>query len=78
MIEITVNGESVEIDAPMTVEQMLDTVDVPPNYLAVEVNGDVCVDSFLQVRFLRRFSIDALVAQLAPPQTGIVEIAEFE
>lgn len=41
MIQITVNGESVEIDAPMTVEQLLDTVDVPPNYLAVEVNADV-------------------------------------
>jgi sulfur carrier protein len=41
MITITVNGRSVEIEAPMTVEQLLDTVDVPPNYLAVEVNGDV-------------------------------------
>ena len=25
----------------MTVEQMLDTVDVPPNYLAVEINAEV-------------------------------------
>lgn len=25
----------------MSVEQLLDTVEVPPNYLAVEVNGDV-------------------------------------
>jgi sulfur carrier protein len=25
----------------MTVEQLLDTVDVPPNYLAVEVNAEV-------------------------------------
>lgn len=41
MITITVNGKSVEIDAPMTVDQLLDTVDVPPNYLAVEVNADV-------------------------------------
>ena len=41
MITITVNGRPVEIDAPMTVEQLLDTVDVPPNYLAVEVNADV-------------------------------------
>ena len=41
MIEITVNGRHVEIEAPMTVEQLLDTVDVPPNYLAVEVNADV-------------------------------------
>ena len=41
MIEITVNGQSVEIESPMTVEQLLDTVDVPPNYLAVEVNASV-------------------------------------
>ncbi|TWU59182.1 hypothetical protein Poly51_19680 [Rubripirellula tenax] len=25
----------------MSVKQLLDTVEVPPNYLAVEVNGDV-------------------------------------
>lgn len=41
MIEITVNGETVEIESSMTVEQLLDTVDVPPNYLAVEVNAEV-------------------------------------
>ena len=41
MIQITVNGRSVDIEAPMTVEQLLQTVDVPPNYLAVEVNADV-------------------------------------
>lgn len=41
MIPITVNGQAVEIESPMTVEQLLDTVDVPPNYLAVEVNADV-------------------------------------
>ncbi|QEF96844.1 sulfur carrier protein ThiS [Stieleria maiorica] len=41
MIEITVNGRSVEIDSEMSVEQLLDTVDVPPNYLAVELNADV-------------------------------------
>ena len=41
MIRITVNGRSVEIESPMTVEQLLETVDVPPNYLAVEVNADV-------------------------------------
>jgi sulfur carrier protein len=41
MIPITVNGRSVEIESSMTVEQLLDTVDVPPNYLAVEVNADV-------------------------------------
>jgi sulfur carrier protein len=41
MIQITVNGRSVEIESPMTVQQLLETVDVPPNYLAVEVNADV-------------------------------------
>ena len=41
MIEITVNGEAVQIESSMTVEQLLDTVDVPPNYLAVEVNAEV-------------------------------------
>ena len=41
MIQITVNGRNVDIESSMTVEQLLDTVDVPPNYLAVEVNADV-------------------------------------
>lgn len=41
MIQITVNGREVEIESPLTVEQLLDTVEVPPNYLAVEVNGEV-------------------------------------
>ncbi|EMI16947.1 ThiS, thiamine-biosynthesis [Rhodopirellula maiorica SM1] len=41
MIQITVNGESVEIESSMSVQQLLETVDVPPNYLAVEVNADV-------------------------------------
>lgn len=41
MIQITVNGEDVAIECEMSVEQLLDTVDVPPNYLAVELNADV-------------------------------------
>lgn len=41
MIEISVNGQTVEIESEMTVEQMLDSVEVPPNYLAVEVNAEV-------------------------------------
>ncbi|WP_146456613.1 sulfur carrier protein ThiS [Rubripirellula tenax] len=41
MIKITVNGRAVEIESAMSVKQLLDTVEVPPNYLAVEVNGDV-------------------------------------
>jgi len=41
MIRITVNGKEVEIGSTMTVQQLLDTVEVPPNYLAVEVNAEV-------------------------------------
>ena len=41
MIRITVNGRSVELNESMTVEHMLDRVEVPPNYLAVEVNAEV-------------------------------------
>jgi sulfur carrier protein len=41
MISITVNGGNVDIESEMSVEQLLDTVDVPPNYLAVELNADV-------------------------------------
>ena len=36
-----VNGRAVSNAEPMTVEQVLDTVDVPPNYLAVELNAEV-------------------------------------
>lgn len=41
MIQITVNGNAVELEGPMSVERLLDSVEVPPNYLAVEVNADV-------------------------------------
>ncbi len=41
MIRITVNGNETSIEQPMTVEDLLDRVDVPPNYLAVEVNEEV-------------------------------------
>jgi sulfur carrier protein len=41
MIQILVNGNEVSIPQPMSVRQLLDTVEVPPNYLAVEVNGEV-------------------------------------
>lgn len=41
MIRITVNGKVIELEHSMTVEQMLDSVEVPPNYLAVEVNAMV-------------------------------------
>ena len=41
MITITVNGKAVEIEGEMSVERLLDTVEVPPNYLAVELNSNV-------------------------------------
>lgn len=41
MIKVTVNGRLSQIESEMSVEQLLGTVEVPPNYLAVEVNGDV-------------------------------------
>lgn len=41
MIEVTVNGQTVKIESEMTVEHLLDSVEVPPNYLAVEVNQEV-------------------------------------
>lgn len=41
MIQIVVNGNPVEIVGPMSIKQLLDTVEVPPNYLAVELNADV-------------------------------------
>jgi sulfur carrier protein len=41
MIQILVNGNEVSIPHAMSVRQLLDTVEVPPNYLAVEINGDV-------------------------------------
>lgn len=41
LITITVNDQSVEIESPMSVKRLLETVEVPIHYLAVEVNGDV-------------------------------------
>lgn len=41
MIRITVNGKPVELESPLSVDRLLDSVEVPPNYLAVEVNADV-------------------------------------
>lgn len=40
-MQVTVNGEAAEVPQGVTIEQLLDIVDVPPNYLAVEVNEDV-------------------------------------
>ena len=41
MLSITVNGSPIEIERSMSVEELLQTVEVPKNYLAVEVNEDV-------------------------------------
>lgn len=41
MIKITVNGKPITLDSSMTIERLLASVEVPPNYLAVEVNADV-------------------------------------
>ncbi|MFG0268157.1 MAG: sulfur carrier protein ThiS [Rhodopirellula sp. JB055] len=41
MIDITVNGRPTQIDRPMPIDELLVTVEVPKNYLAVEVNEDV-------------------------------------
>ncbi len=40
-IEVMVNGKAVQIEGEMTISRLLSTVEVPPNYLAVEVNADV-------------------------------------
>lgn len=41
MIRITVNGTSTQVERPMTIDELIQHVDVPKNYLAVEVNEDV-------------------------------------
>ena len=41
MIHITVNGETINFDCDKTVEELLERLDFPPNYLAVELNATV-------------------------------------
>ena len=41
MIQVTVNGKPVTLESSLTIERLLTTVKVPPNYLAVELNADV-------------------------------------
>jgi len=41
MITVTLNGNRVELDQPTTIRELLETANVPPNYLAVEINADV-------------------------------------
>lgn len=38
---VSVNDKPVEVPDQIDVQTLLDTVEVPPNYLAVEVNGEV-------------------------------------
>ncbi len=41
MPQVHINGEPVQIDAPVPIATLLATANVPPNYLAVEVNETV-------------------------------------
>lgn len=41
MIQVTINGNSVELERAVSIRELLLSADVPPNYLAVEVNADV-------------------------------------
>lgn len=41
MLNITVNGTPTQIERAMPIDELLRTVEVPKNYLAVEVNEEV-------------------------------------
>lgn len=41
MMHVTINGKPVQLDHPATIAELLAEADVPPNYLAVEVNAEV-------------------------------------
>ncbi len=41
MITVTVNGTSLELQQPQTIQQLLSLAQVPANYLAVEINQEV-------------------------------------
>jgi sulfur carrier protein len=41
MITVTVNGSPIELEVAVSIRELLLAADVPPNYLAVEVNADV-------------------------------------
>jgi len=41
MITVTINGTPMELAQPITIRELLETANVPPNYLAVELNADV-------------------------------------
>ena len=41
MIEVTVNGQSQQVAEGLTISSLLEVVDIPGPYLAVELNEDV-------------------------------------
>ena len=41
MITVTLNGNPVELEQPLSIRDLLESVDVPPDYLAVEINAEV-------------------------------------
>ncbi len=41
MITVTINGTPVELEQSLSIHDLLATADVPPNYLAVEINAEV-------------------------------------
>lgn len=41
MIQVTINGKPVSLEQAIPIRELLLSADVPPNYLAVEVNAEV-------------------------------------
>ncbi len=41
MITVTLNGNPVELEQPLSIRDLLESVQVPPDYLAVEINAEV-------------------------------------
>jgi sulfur carrier protein len=41
MITVTLNGNPVELEQPLSISELLTSVQVPPDYLAVEINAEV-------------------------------------
>jgi len=41
MITVTINGNPVELEQPLSICELLQSAHVPPDYLAVEINAEV-------------------------------------
>lgn len=41
MITVTLNGSPVQLEHSVSIRELLVSLDVPPNYLAVEINAEV-------------------------------------